>query len=80
VDKQALLNWVYAAACGVGGWWFRVLWDAQQQLRRDLAKLQQSLPDTYVRRDDWKDQLKEIKEMLTRIVDKLDEKADKPGS
>jgi hypothetical protein len=80
MDTQTLFNAVFGVICAAGGWWFRVMWDAQQTLRRDLTRLQQSLPETYVRRDDWKDQLKEIKEMLTRIVDKLDDKADKNES
>lgn len=77
MESQTLINGAFGVICAAGGWWFRVMWDAQQSLRTDLVQLQKSLPETYVRRDDWKDQLKEIKEMLTRIVDKLDEKADK---
>ena len=59
------------------GWVVRIIWEAQQTLRQDLQKLEQQLPETYVRRDDWKDQMKEIKDMLSKIFDKLDDKQDK---
>jgi hypothetical protein len=35
------------------------------------------MPDTYVRRDDYKDDIAEIKKMLSAIFDKLDQKVDK---
>lgn len=54
----------------VVGWIIRSLWDAVRQLERDL-------PANYVRRDDFRDSMDEIKDMLTRIFDKLDNKVDK---
>lgn len=59
----------YALFC-IFGWVIRSLWDAVRDLERDL-------PQNYVRRDDFKDEMVEIKEMLTRIFDKLDNKVDK---
>jgi len=58
---------------GVAGWFARELWTAVQDLKNDLSKL----PLTYVARLDYKDDMREIKEMLSKIFDRLDNKADK---
>jgi malonyl CoA-acyl carrier protein transacylase len=54
-----------------------VLWDAEKELRMDLAKLREELPQTYVTKTDYRDDIKELKEMLRHILDKLDGKVDK---
>jgi hydrogenase maturation factor len=36
-----------------------------------------SLPETYVRKDDYREDVREIKAMLHQIFDRLDAKADK---
>lgn len=58
---------------GVAGWFARELWTAVQDLKNDLSKL----PLTYVARMDYKDDMREVKEMLGKIFDKLDNKVDK---
>ena len=58
---------------GVAGWFARELWTAVQDLKNDLSKL----PLTYVARLDYKDDMREVKEMLSKIFDRLDNKADK---
>ena len=58
---------------GVAGWFARELWTAVQDLKTDLSKL----PLTYVARLDYKDDMREVKEMLSKIFDRLDNKADK---
>jgi hypothetical protein len=57
----------------VAGWFARELWTAVQDLKNDLSKL----PLTYVARLDYKDDMREVKEMLSKIFDRLDNKADK---
>ena len=73
MDLQNIINTIIGVLGGLLGWIVRILWEEQQQLRKDMQKL----PETYVRRDDWKDQIKEVKDMLAKIFDKLDGKADK---
>jgi len=58
---------------GVAGWFARELWTAVQGLKNDLSKL----PTIYVARQDYKDDMREVKEMLGKIFDKLDHKVDK---
>lgn len=77
MDFQSVINLGAGTALAVAGWFSRQLWGAVQELRTDLAKLREELPKTYITKDDFKDEAREIKEMLTVINSKLDRKADK---
>jgi hypothetical protein len=77
MDLQDLLNLAFGASASVLGWFARELWSAVKELKSDLAKLREELPRTYVVRDDYKDDIREIKEMLTKLFDRIDGKADK---
>lgn len=77
MDSQNLLNIAFGVASSVLGWFAREMWAAVKELKADLAKLREELPRTYVVRDDYKDDIREIKEMLTKLFDRLDGKADK---
>jgi len=77
MDWQNLINLVGGAALAVIGWFARQLWDAVQKLKTDMSKLELSISDNYVKKDDFKDGIKELKEMLGKIFDKLDAKADR---
>jgi len=77
MNSQDLINLAFGAAASVLGWFARELWAAVKELKADLAKLREELPRTYVVRDDYKDDIREIKEMLTKLFDRLDNKADK---
>jgi len=77
MNSQDLLNIAFGVASSVLGWFAREMWSAVKELKTDLAKLREELPRTYVVRDDYKDDIREIKEMLTKLFDRLDNKADK---
>lgn len=77
MDWQNLINLVGGAGLAVIGWFARQLWDAVQKLKSDMSRLELSISDNYVKKDDWKDGIKELKEMLGKIFDKLDSKADR---
>ena len=53
------------------------MWEAQQRLQRDLGELEKELPHTYVLKQDYRQDIQEVKDMLAKIFDKLDSKADK---
>ena len=72
MDQQTI-NLILGACMGVAGWFARELWTAVQDLKTDLSKL----PTIYVARLDYKDDMREVKEMLGKIFDKLDNKVDK---
>jgi hypothetical protein len=77
MDSQDLINFAFVAAASVLGWFARELWSAVKELKADLAKLREELPRNYVVRDDYKSDIREIKEMLTKLFDRIDNKADK---
>jgi hypothetical protein len=74
---QTLLNWVYGGVMTALGWFGRVLWEADRELRQDLSKLREDLPKQYVAKDDYREDVRDIKAMLEKIFDRLETKADK---
>lgn len=77
MDTQQLVNIVLSLSMSVMGWFAKELWDAVKDLKSDLAKLREDLPKTYVVKDDYKQDMNDIKIMLGKIFDKLDNKQDK---
>jgi len=61
----------------VCGWFARELWAAVKDLKADLAKLREEIPKVYVQRDDYREDMRDIKEMFNKIMDKLELKQDK---
>jgi hypothetical protein len=83
--EQTIINWVFAGAGAAFGWVLKVVWDAIQDLKKDIRQIERDLPEVYVRRDDFKDAVKELKDdmragfssvdsTLRLIFKKLDEK------
>lgn len=78
MNLQDLLNAGAGLAFASLGWFAREIWAAVKELKSDLAKLREDLPKEYVQKDDFKDGIRELKDMLERLFDKLDKKVDKP--
>lgn len=77
IDTQFWINVALTLIMGVGGWLGRTLWEAVEKLKNDLHQLEVDLPSNYIRKDEFQESMREIKDMLTRIFDKLDGKVDK---
>ena len=77
MDSQSLLNLFFGGCLTVIGWFARELWSAVKELKADLAHLREELPKQYLAKDDYKDDIREIKDMLNKLFDKINEKADK---
>jgi hypothetical protein len=73
MDSQTLFNIAVALAGGFGGWILNNISRAIERLDHDVRQL----PLTYVTRADYRLDIDEIKAMLIRIHDKLDQKVDK---
>ena len=65
---QTLINWVFAGAGAAFGWVLKVVWDAIQELKRDLREMEKDV----VRKDDFKDIIKEIKDDMKDGFNKID--------
>ena len=77
MDSQDLLNFAFAAVSGVLGWFAREMWSAVKELKSDLAKLREEMPREFVMKEDYRRDIYEIKDLLGKIFDRLDGKADK---
>jgi antirestriction protein len=77
MDYQQLLNIVLGTAMAVVGWFARELWAAVKELKADLYKLREDLPKEYVSKDDYRQDIRELKEIMNKVFDRLENKADK---
>ena len=77
MENQHLINMSLGIGMTVVGWFARELWGAVKELRADLAVLREDLPKEYVAKDDYREDIREIKALLERIFEKLENKADK---
>jgi len=77
MENQHLINMFLGIGMTVVGWFARELWAAVKELKSDLAKLREDLPKEYVARDDYREDIRDIKAMLAKIFEKLENKADK---
>jgi uncharacterized membrane protein (DUF106 family) len=77
VDLQSIIDVVVGTAGVIFGWLFKIVWDAIRELKDDMKETNRLIHETYVRKDDYRIEMAKIENMFQRIMDKLDEKADK---
>ena len=79
--NQETINMIAGITFSVFGWFARVLWVSVRDLEKDLAKLREDLPQTYLPKHEARDLIsdltKEIRDNFNRIFTLLDNKADK---
>ena len=73
MDTQILFNIAIALAGFFGGWVLNNISKSIDKLDVDVR----ALPHIYVTREDYKDDMREIKDMLGKIFDRLEAKQDK---
>lgn len=74
---QSMINFAGGVVVAAGGWFARQIWDAVKELRRDLHQIEVDLPSHYVKKVEYAADVVEVKTLLQKIFDKLDQKADK---
>jgi hypothetical protein len=72
-DGQILFNIIVGVAGMFGGWILNNISRSIERLDKDVRQM----PLTYVTRVDYRVDIDEVKQILGRIWDKLDDKADK---
>lgn len=86
--NQLVFNWAVALAGFLGGWALKVIWDSIVEVRKDLKRMDTKMHEDFVRRDDFREAVREIKidmkegfrgvnDTLGLIFKKLDSKEDK---
>jgi len=77
MDWQFVINFVGGIVLSVGGWFARQIWDATQELKRDIHAIEVDLPSNYVKRVDIENRFDKLEAILEKIFDRLETKADK---
>jgi hypothetical protein len=73
MDSQVLFNIAVAIAGFFGGWILNNIHRSIERLDTDVR----AMPHLYVSREDYKDDMREVKELLNKIFDRLEAKQDK---
>lgn len=77
MDNQQIFNFVVAIAAFLAVYVFNQTTRKIQKLEDDAASMRENLLKDYVQKDDYKADIKEVKDILRQIFDKLDSKQDK---
>jgi hypothetical protein len=77
MDTQTLINLGGAIILAGMGWLARELWGAVKELRKDLHMIEVALPSNYIRKDEFQEGVKELKDICRQIFERLENKADK---
>lgn len=77
MDNQQLFNLVVSVAGFLVIFVFYQVMQRIQKLEDNLGTLEKQLPHDYVTKNDYRADIKEVKDILRQIFDKLDGKADK---
>lgn len=84
MDNQSLFNIAISCAGGLALWVLnsmtrqnQKLEDKVEALEGKLSAFKDALPHDYVQKADYREDIKEVKEILRQIFDKLDNKQDK---
>jgi len=72
MEPQVAFNWIVGVAGTLGGWTLKVIWDSIQSLRSDVKNLDTKMHEDFVRRDDFKDAVKDIKDDMREGFNKID--------
>lgn len=82
---QSFLNWVFGIVNIAIGAFMKVMWDSYQDLKKTdkeladkVSSIEVLVAGQYVKRDDFNTVTTQIFAKLDKILDKLDQKVDKP--
>jgi len=77
IMSQDTINLIITGAGAVIGWVLRMIWESIRKLQDEMNDFQREVHTSYVSKDDYRQDILEVKEILKQIFDKLDRKADK---
>lgn len=73
MDNMGLHDLLWITATGLIAFFVRAIWSKLETLDKEMKEVSLA----YVRREDYRDDIKDIKIMLGKIFDRLEMKADK---
>lgn len=71
MDTQTIINLTGGAILAALGWFARQVWDAVAELRKQIHQIEVELPSHYVRRDEFTDFAREIRDISKQIFDRI---------
>jgi hypothetical protein len=77
MDYQTFVNWGAGTLLAIVSWAAKELWSTLKGLQSSFASFREEVAREYVTRVDFKESLRDLKELLEKIDVKLDRKADK---
>lgn len=69
---QTVFNWAVALSGALGGWILKVIWEAIVDMKRELRDMDTKMHEDFVRRDDFKEAVREIKDDMKTGFNKMD--------
>lgn len=67
VEHQQLVNWIFIVAGAAIGWVLKIIWDAVNRLKDDMKTIERDLPTIYVRKDDFRQAVADVKEDMREL-------------
>ena len=77
MDWQPIIDLILGTVIGVMGWFARQIWDATNNLKNDVRDLELHVSENYVKKIDITARFDRLENILDKIFDRLDQKADK---
>lgn len=75
--SQDTINLLITCTGAIVGWILRVIWESVRKLQEEMNEFQREVHTSYVSKDDYRQDIVEMKDILKQIFEKLDRKADK---
>lgn len=70
---QVVFNWAVAFAGFCGGWVLKIIWDAIQDLKKDIRVMDTKMHEDFVRRDDFRETMAHIHKDMDKIKQDMKE-------
>ena len=77
MPSQEVINLIISGVFTIVGWFLKAMWEAVRDLKADIRKIEAEIHKEYVNKDEYRDDILEIKEILKEIFADLKKKADK---
>jgi len=77
LNISVLLNGAISLILVLIGWFMRIMWDSIKRLQADMTELERHNSETYVRRDDYREDMSEVKTLVRQVLYKLNDKVDR---
>lgn len=77
MEPTIIINVAFSIILVLIGWFMRIMWDSIKRLQHDMSELERHASETYVRRDDYREDMAEVKSMIRQVLYKLNDKVDR---